>query len=1564
MIGQVSENSMDRTANQHPVKPQGSVDKDIIGIQIAIGSSNGLLQELWIPYNSDGIYKIQDDSGKNEILKIQKKGDYWYALCSSGIRCSDSQTREIPLVRSSLSHLTGNKDNYFIYSENINSEARICHNYLVEKDRAISIGRADYCGICVANDYVSRQHATLSWDEKGWHIRDTNSTNGVFVNGRLIREATLACGDDIFIMGLKIVVGYEFISINDGNNRVRITSPYVRPILTRKDIAFSTPDAKRTSAAEYFNRLPREREPLKAEPITFDNPPPSLVGNQVPFFLRMGNPTLMGSNALLMGNYLMAATSLVMPFLTQGYSEKERNEYEKQRKEKYAAYLVSKKKQIHDECREEERILRDTYPSINKVILWPDSQRRFWERRNVDDDFLKIRIGYGDYPMLAPFDCYDERFTVKEDPLETTMREIVNNPPLLHNAPVLTSLTEDFVCGVIGDREPVLKFVRNMMTQIVMSHSYDEVKIILLCNEEDMKRFEPFRFQLHMWDDARTIRLLAFTIPEAARIGAYLGEQIEADVDKPRELKKILKERPNYVIFALDRKLFEVSESVKNVLKQDKSIGVSIIAAFPEVPKECTKVFYVSDKGNRTTFLKDPEHYPETFQMDNCDERYLSFALHKSANVKVRTVEAGFMLPQSVSFLEMFEVGRIEHLAPLRRWAENNPIKSLAVPVGIGTDGELFTLDLHQKYQGPHGLVAGTTGSGKSEFLITYILSLAVNFSPDEVSFLLIDYKGGGLAGAFCDEVQDVYLPHVVGTITNLDGAAIQRSLVSINAELKRRQRVFNDAKSITNSGTMDIYDYQRLFRSGRIKEPMPHLFIISDEFAELKAQQPEFLAELISAARIGRSLGVHLILATQKPAGVVNDQIVSNTKFRVCLRVADRADSMDMLKRPEASELRDTGRFYLQVGNNEYFALGQSAWCGAAYEPQDEVVKQVDQRVSVLDPTGQSIISVEPEKKKTKSDQKQLVAVVKMLSDLAVNRGMKPKPLWMDPLENTLSLAEESKKNDQLLPFNVYVGKIDDPEQQTQHTLFVDLLKSKNIMIAGGSGSGKTTFLKTILHEVIRHYSPEDIVFYLADFSGRTLNSFTPAPHCGVFVDDENEQNFNRLLDLLKEMVEERKKLFSEASVSDFESYIAIKKLPLVLVVIDNVAGISNFAKGTDILTSISQYFKEGLSYGIRYIVTLTHLNELNSKAKQEMDTRFAMQMKDKYEFTDALNNVRCSYIPPSVAGRGLCLYDGRPLEYQVAILNPEDSAQERNAAILEAAKEAAQRYKDDTPAKSLQIVDEKQEYEAFCADIPKGRIPLGYSLKDARKVSIPLKQAYCLSLYFGNPTGRKKLFSNFVYAFRREGGRIIVVPKTAGSVLTGGEGAVQLNDGDLVIHDTANGAKELTEALSDLIMERKAVRNRYCEEHNLEQSNINSLMAASDTIRRETDPCFVIIENYAEFALTAEEATPKIWATIMQIARYYNICFLAGYEPDDTGKLAGNAVQTAFNPDKNTILFGGQMDKQNLVTLDYKSSIKTIIPKIGRGLMEYRGETYSISMPCGEMQQADVNEEDASIF
>ena len=334
--------------------------------------------------------------------------------------------------------------------------------------------------------------------------------------------------------------------------------------------------------------------------------------------------------------------------------------------------------------------------------------------------------------------------------------------------------------------------------------------------------------------------------------------------------------KPYYVIFTDDYKDYRDIELIKDVAETKLNYGFSLIVVSPRlinIPNECKAFISLGDKksgifenelvsNKQKEFIAD---FDPTLNMYECCKML--------ANIPIDIARQEQSLPKSVTFLEMYNVGMVEQLNILSRWKNNDPIKTLQAPVGLDKSRELFKLDLHEKFHGPHGLIAGMTGSGKSEFIVSYVVSMAINYHPYEVSFVLIDYKGGGLAGVFQNKETGMKLPHLAGTITNLDTNEMNRSLASIQSELRKRQRMFNEARDMLNESTIDIYKYQSLYRKGKVKKPISHLFIISDEFAELKAQKPEFMEQLISTARIGRSLGVHLILATQKPSGVVNHQ-------------------------------------------------------------------------------------------------------------------------------------------------------------------------------------------------------------------------------------------------------------------------------------------------------------------------------------------------------------------------------------------------------------------------------------------------------------------------------------------------------------------------------------------------------------------------------------------------------------------------------------------------------------------------------------------------------------------
>lgn len=349
------------------------------------------------------------------------------------------------------------------------------------------------------------------------------------------------------------------------------------------------------------------------------------------------------------------------------------------------------------------------------------------------------------------------------------------------------------------------------------------------------------------------------------------------------------------------------------------------------------------------------------------------------APVEAEEISLEGSLTKNIDLYKLLGIISADDLDLQKRWNSTRVYKSMSVPLGVSKTGIVY-LDLHDKAHGPHGLVAGTTGSGKSEILQSYILSAATYFHPYEIAFLIIDFKGGGMVNQFKD------LPHLLGAITNIDGKEIDRSLKSIKAELQKRQYLFAEAE------VNHIDKYIQKYKAGEVLEPLPHLIIIVDEFAELKAEQPDFMKELISAARIGRSLGVHLILATQKPAGQVDEQIWSNSRFKLCLKVQGPEDSNEVLKSPLAAEIKEPGRAYFQVGNNEIFELFQSAYSGAPAQSDDADVKEYC--IYELELSGKKKKVFEQKRKKgDERGKNQLEAIVDHVAKYCEQMGINPLP-------------------------------------------------------------------------------------------------------------------------------------------------------------------------------------------------------------------------------------------------------------------------------------------------------------------------------------------------------------------------------------------------------------------------------------------------------------------------------------------------------------------------------------------------------------------------------------------
>ena len=472
----------------------------------------------------------------------------------------------------------------------------------------------------------------------------------------------------------------------------------------------------------------------------------------------------------------------------------------------------------------------------------------------------------------------------------------------------------------------------------------------------------------------------------------------------------------------------------------------------------------------------------------------------------------------------------------------------------------------------------------------------------------------------------------------------MNRALSSIQSELRRRQRIFNDARDALNESTIDIYKYQRLFREGLVQEPVTHLFIISDEFAELKSQQPEFMDQLISTARIGRSLGVHLILATQKPAGVVDDQIWSNSKFRVCLKVQDKSDSMDMIKCPDAASLKETGRFYLQVGYNELFALGQSAWTGAKYYPTEKRKKKIDETINIVDNVGNVVKSLDTIKKDldVKPQGEEITNIIKYLIKVSDERHISVKQLWLDKIPEFI-YVEKLRQKYNYLPekgvINPIIGELDDPNNQRQDILTLSLSADGNTIIYGSAGNGKELLLTTLIYSTIVDHTPSEVNFYILDFGGETLRAYNNAPQVGDVILSSQEEKVNNLYKKLLYELDNRKKLFVDYN-GDFEFYCkhSGKTLPMLIVIINNydsyVESYEDHEEDFNILT------REGAKYGIVFIVTANNTNTLRYKLRQNFKQNIVLQFNDTGDYSSILGNVQKKY-PSKIYGRGLVSRD-----------------------------------------------------------------------------------------------------------------------------------------------------------------------------------------------------------------------------------------------------------------------------------------------------------------------------------
>jgi len=1307
------------------------------------------LYGVLLPEKIRGRYWIEDreleltDSGRR-ILSIEGENGIWKITSGHNLKLYTSDhTEVVPQLELKVGNmyvveLYGGREGY-IFTESYTKNRCIFKKYSVQPNVTFNIGKSVDNNIVIDNPYVSSVHAQLSLVGDIWTISDNNSKNGIYVNEkRLYHSMTIHPGDVIYILGVKIVIGYQFIALNNPDEAVKLDKNIFKPYQPEVLQDYEMPDE---IEEKIYYRSPRFWREIEALELKIDAPSRQESEDDTPLILTLAPSLVMGvasfSSGLISmtntirngGNMMNSVPTLIMsvsmlagmvmfPFIMRSRDRKRKKGKEAERREKYLKYLEIIRGEIDKESRKQKEILNENYPLILSLVQNESFyDMTLWSRVIGQNNFLILRVGIGNVPLQAKLVFPEQRFCIEDDMMREEVNHFSEERQMITGVPVVYSLVEHRISGIVGNGVIVNSILHNLLVQLAALHSYDELKIIFLCDEANFYKYDYVRWMPHIWSNNYKKRFLALSQEEVRNLSAFFLREIE----KYRGGQVI--SIPHYVVISTSKVLSDNCAFLAELLKDDSLKCFSYLAVYDELknlPKECSMILQVNNKQGMMFNYRNAGEGQINFLPDMVSQEEAEEAIRGITEYKLDLQSGKYELPDVITFLDMYQVGKYEHLNVANRWKTSNPVASLQAPVGVNSDGDLFYLDLHEEAHGPHGLIAGMTGSGKSEFIITYVLSMAVNYSPEDVAFILIDYKGGGLVGAF--ESEQYHLPHLAGTITNLDGAAITRSLISIQSELKRRQREFGKARQIANEGTMDIYKYQKLYRNGIVAEPMPHLLIISDEFAELKSQKPEFMAQLISTARIGRSLGVHLILATQKPNGVVSDQIWANSRFKVSLKVQDRADSMEMLKRPDAAELVETGRFYLQVGYNELFELGQSAWCGAPYIPKDVMAVETDERVQMLDHQGNVVEESKPQKAVVNSGEakKQIVEIVQYLTQMAEEEHLKARPLWKPEIPARIMIEdlEEKYGHKEDYSLNPIIGELDDPYNQEQRLLTIPFGERGNVICYGGTRSGKEEFLISALYSLYRSHTSAELNVYILDFGTEILQIFEEAPQTGGFVVSGENEKIRNLFRMLNREVTGRKKQFAKLG-GDYLSYCKSGKndVPGIVVIINSYA---NFAEQYEEMDEqMVSLTRECTKYGIYFLVTNLTQTGIRYKLQQNFSQIFVLQLNDKSEYTAILGNTGGVY-PSRIFGRGV-VREKDVYEFQTACVTR--SVEQTMGAV----KEFCKRLKESgqNPAKPIPVMPKavfRRHLDTEAVSFEK--VPIGIGADTVMPVYINLRK------------------------------------------------------------------------------------------------------------------------------------------------------------------------------------------------------------------------------------------------
>ncbi|MEW1758414.1 type VII secretion protein EccCa [Streptomyces cyaneofuscatus] len=956
--------------------------------------------------------------------------------------------------------------------------------------------------------------------------------------------------------------------------------------------------------------------------------------------------------------------SVALLFSQRGKAQRTR----RTQREAYLAYVEDLREELSAEERERREradVLNPPPYALYDIVRDP---ARLWERRRVDDDFLRVRVGTGEMPVrdlqiaepgssvLTPPDL----FMLNE--ASALVKRFRNGTEL----PLTVPLDRIGNVSVIGPREDCLRVARALLVQTAALHAPDDVAIALAAPGDRMADWEWAKWLPHLLDTEQfdgpvAARRIAPSAPQLAR---QLGPELRRRASYAAEVRRGLAGRD---ALSMNSRLLVVTdghgEDAVDLPRPDDAVGLSemgvtvlhLLEQRVQEPGQVSVRITVDGTDVAIEDLRAPEPLEAHGTVDEAGIPFAEGLARMLAPLRLSAESlADAPLSGPVEFAAMLGIEDVARLDLDRLWAPRGERAFLRVPIGISDSHEPVLLDLKESSElgmGPHGLCVGATGSGKSELLRTLVLALVATHPPEDLALVLVDYKGGATFAPFAE------LPHVAGVITNLENQAglVERVHSSLAGEVKRRQQALKDAGNVA-----DIGDYAALRTEKRPDlDPLPHLFVVIDEFGELLTAKPDFIDLFLSIGRIGRSIGVHLLLSSQRIEGGKLKGLDTYLSYRLGLRTFSADESRTVLDTTDAFHLPPLPGFgYLKVDTSHY-ARFKAGYVSGGYRGP---VRRADEEetgplalpyeaFNTLAGPDEVPRTAEPASRRRETGPTELGVMVDQLTGIAPP----VRSIWLPPLPTATALDTVAGPLDigprgmrlagagpSGRPLRVPVGLLDDPAKQWQGQWFLDLtVAGGHAAVIGGPQSGKTTLLRSLVLSLALTHTPREVGVYGLDLVGGGLQALSGLPHVGGIAGRADRERAARTVEEVRTMLALREDLFREHgidSVEQLRTLHAAGRLPElasaeILLVIDGFGALRDDFDELD--DAIADILKRGGGYGIHVVAAMLRWNDVRIATQSNFGTRVELRLNDPSE--SSIDRKLAETLSPDEPGRVL---------------------------------------------------------------------------------------------------------------------------------------------------------------------------------------------------------------------------------------------------------------------------------------------------------------------------------------